>query len=186
MRKTASILLLLLFVFNTIGYKLWFSIAIDNADTKLEAALDKNNYNGEELFTLKIPINLPYQNVTRNFERINGEIIVNGETYKYVKRKVENDTMYLECIRHTEKINLQQRSNDYFGKVSGITGNTDAKKIPGKSNTVLKFTDTDFTNDISLWKCVPFKDISITYLTKPFAHNSFEHLQQLIKPPETA
>ena len=75
-----------------------------NADNRLESALDKNNFNEQDLFTIKIPINLPYQNSWSSFERTNGEITVDGETYVYVQRKVQNDTMYLQCIRHTEKI----------------------------------------------------------------------------------
>lgn len=185
MRKTAAILLLMLLVFNTIGYKLLFSIAMQKADHKLEADLDKNNYNEQDLFTLKIPINLPYQNTWASFERTNGEITVNGETYMYVQRKVENDTMFLQCIRHTEKINLQQKSNDYFGKVNGVAGNNDAKKMPGKNANLLKFAVSDFTNDIATWKCVSFSPDSAIYSSKPFINNSSTHLQQLIKPPQS-
>jgi hypothetical protein len=185
MRKTAAILLLMLLVFNTIGYKLWFSIAIQEADNKLETSLDNNNYNQQDLFTLKIPINLPYQNITKGFERINGEITVKGVTYKYVQRKVENDTLFLQCIRHTEKINLQQKSNDYFGKVNDVAGDNDAKKLPGKSANPIKFSISDFTNDIPSWKSVSFLPCPAVYTVKPFVHNSSEHLQQLIKPPQT-
>ncbi|MBC7509422.1 MAG: hypothetical protein H7320_11850 [Ferruginibacter sp.] len=185
MRKIAAILLLMLFVFNTIGYKLWFTIAMQNADTRLEAALDKNNFNPQDLFTLKIPINLPYQNTWASFERINGEITVDGETYMYVQRKVQNDTMYLQCIRHTEKINLQQKSNEYFGKVNDVSSNSDAKKMPGKSSNLLKFAASDFTNDIAPWKGVSFIADLAVFPFKPFISNSSTHIQQLIKPPQS-
>ena len=183
-RKTAAILLLMLLVFNTVGYKLWFTVAMEKADSKLEAALDKHSYNREELFTLKIPLNLPYQNITSSFERINGEITVNGETYTYVQRKVEKDTMVLECIRNTEKTSLQQRSNDYFGKVNDVAGN-DAKKNPGKDHALSKFSLSDFTNDITLWKYRLFKDDHFVYLSLPCNNNTSEHLQKLIKPPQS-
>jgi hypothetical protein len=186
MRKTAAILLLMLFVFNTIGYKLWFSIAMQQADNRLEAALDKNNFNEQDLFTLKIPINLPYQNTWASFERINGEITVDGETYMYVQRKVVNDTMYLQCIRHTEKIDLQQKSNDYFGKVNDISGNSDAKKMPGKTTSFVKFATSDFTNDVITWKCISFTAGPRVYAIKPLLNNSSAHILQLIKPPQTS
>jgi hypothetical protein len=185
MRKTAAILLLMLFVFNTIGYKLWFTIAMQHADNRLEAALDKNNFNEQDLFTLKIPINLPYQNSWSSFERTNGEITVDGETYVYVQRKVQNDTMYLQCIRHTEKINLQEKSNDYFGKVNDVAGNNDGKKMPGKSSTLLKFAVSDFTNDIPSWKHVSFTANLSVYAIKPFINSGSTHLQKLIKPPQS-
>lgn len=185
MRKIAAILLLMLFVFNTIGYKLWFTIAMQNADTRLEAALDKNNFNEQDLFTLKIPINLPYQNSWASFERINGEITVDGETYMYVQRKVVNDTLFLQCIRHTEKINLQQKSNEYFGKVNDVAGNNDTKKMPGKTVNFLKFAALDFTNDIAAWKCISFIADPAVYPVKPFISNGSAHIQQLIKPPQS-
>lgn len=185
MRKTAAILLLMLFVFNTIGYKLWFSIAMQQADNRLEASLDKNNFNQQDLFTLKVPINLPYQNTWASFERINGEITVDGETYMYVQRKVVNDTMYLQCIRHTEKINLQQKSNDYFGKVNGVVSNNDAKKMPGKSSSLVKFAVADYTNDITQWKCSSFMAEKAVYPIKLFVGNVSTYIQQLIKPPQS-
>lgn len=186
MRKAAAILLLALFVFNTIGYKLWFGVAMQQADVKLETALDNKDYNNEQLFTLKVPINLPYQNIGYGFERVNGEITVNGETYKYVQRKVANDTLYLQCIRNTEKIELQQKSNDYFGKINDVAGNNSTKKMPGKSSQFAKFSLSDFTNDIAPWK-----DVSVLFTTTPYSIQSFDnssiaHLQRLIKPPELA
>lgn len=186
MRKAAAILLLTLFVFNTIGYKLWFGIAMQQADAKLETALDNKDYNNEQLFTLKIPINLPYQNVSSNFERVDGEITVNGETYKYVQRKVANDTMYLQCIRNTEKIKLQQKSNDYFGKVNDVAGNTGTKKMPAKNSQLAKFALSDFTNDIAPWKCVPIPFTTSVYNILSINNSSTAHLQRLIKPPELA
>lgn len=184
MRKTAAILLLLLIVFNTIGYKLWFSIAMEKADTKLEKVVDNLQYNAAELFTLKIPLNLPYQNISANFERVNGEITVNGETYMFVQRKVEKDTMYLQCIRNNEKNILKQRSNDFFSKMNDVAGNNDSKKIPGKNSSLIKFTGSDFTNDISLWKVSPTLSATVVYLLKPFCLNSFYHRDKMIKPPQ--
>ena len=186
MRKTAAISLLMLFVFNTIGYKLWFNVAMQQADISLEKNLDKNNFNQQELFTLEIPINVPYQNVSTGYERVDGEITVNGETYKYVQRKVSNDTLFLQCIRHAEKIDLQQKSNDYGDNVNNVAGNNDAKKIPGKSSTTLKFSVTDYTNDdIPSWKCVSFLPVTNDYYNKPFINSGSTHLQKLIKPPQS-
>lgn len=186
MRKTAAILLLLLFVFNTVGYKLWFSIAMENADIKLEKAVDKQLYNADDLFTLKIPLNLPYQNIAANFERVNGEVTINGETFMFVQRKVEKDTMYLQCIRNTEKNNLTQRSNDYFSKINDVAGNNDSKKIPGKNSLIQKFSGSDFTSDISPWKSSISLSATVVYLNKPFGFNSFDYLNKLIKPPQSA
>ena len=128
LKKLTAILLLALFVFNTIGYRLLVEYALNQADYNLEARLDKGHYSESELITVKIPLNLPYQTNWKDFERVNGEMNVNGTIYKYVQRKVYNDTLILQCIPHEEKTELQQKANDYFGKVNDLPGNDNNKK----------------------------------------------------------
>jgi hypothetical protein len=128
LKKLTAILLLALFAFNTVGYRLWIEYTQARADAKLEAKLDNGYYNEDELITVKIPINLPYQTNWKEFERIDGEMNVNGIVYKYVKRMVYNDTLILLCIPHEEKIKLQEKANDYFGKVNDLPGNENSKK----------------------------------------------------------
>lgn len=184
MRKTAAILLLVLFVLNTIGYKLWFTIAIHRATDQLVASLDRNDYNERQLFTLKVPLDMPYQNYQSGYERIDGEISINGETYRYVQRKVENDTLVLQCIRHHQKILLQQKADSYAGEVNEQPTGNDAKKMPGKNSAPSKFSASDFTNDINPWKLHAFSSLVVPYTVKPFPGNSYVYLQKLIKPPQ--
>ena len=186
MRKTAAILLLMLIAFNTIGYKLWFNYAMQQADFSLEASLDKNNFNQQDLFTLKIPLNLPYQNVTSSFERIDGEIMVNGKNYKFVRRMVQNDTLYLQCISHAEKNTLEKKSNDYFGTVNDLSGNIDLDKVPVKNSNLIKFNSADFIiNELADCKYYKYLMIGNIYSLNSFAFSSSIHLQKLIKPPQS-
>ena len=106
LKKLTAILLLALFAFNTVGYRLWIEYVQTRTDAKLEAKLDKGYYNEDELITVKVPVNLPYQTNGKEFERVDGEMNVNGIVYKYVKRMVYNDTLILLCIPHEEKIKL--------------------------------------------------------------------------------
>jgi hypothetical protein len=128
LKKLTAILLLALFVFNTVGYRFWIEYVQTRADVKLEARLDKGHYNEGELISIKVPINLPYQTNWKEFERVNGEVTINGTVYKYVKRKIYNDTLILLCIPHEEKTKLQEKANDYFGKVNDLPGNDNNKK----------------------------------------------------------
>lgn len=128
LKKLAAILLLALFAFNTVGFRLFIDYALNKADKNFEAKLDKGSYNESELITVKIPLNLPYQTNSRDFERVNGEVNVNGTIYKYVQRKIFNDTLILQCIPHEEKTVLQQKANDYMGKVNDLPGNDNNKK----------------------------------------------------------
>ncbi len=94
----------------------------------LEALLDNNSYDDAQLVELKIPINVPYQNNTTVFERYNGEVELNGTLYKYVKRKVANDTLYLMCIPNTKKMHLETAKNDFFKISNDLVQNNNSKK----------------------------------------------------------
>jgi hypothetical protein len=127
-KKLAAILLLALFAFNTFGFYLFVSYAKRRADADLVAELDNGDYSESELVTVKIPLNLPYEANWNDFQRVNGEIDINGTIYNYVQRKVYNDTLILQCIVSIEKTSLQKKANDYYGKVNDLPGNNNNKK----------------------------------------------------------
>ena len=183
-RKSFAILLLALLIFNFVGYKMILFIQTKKADVNLETLINKNAYQEKDLFTLKVAINLPYQSSQSSFERVDGEIIVNNETYRFVQRKVKNDTLYLQCIRHTEKTILQQKANDLFGKVNDVLGNDRNAKNSGKHSLVVKYASEDFIDSFALWNLTEnISTSTISYLTKPFTNSGSKHLQKLIKPP---
>jgi len=128
LKKLTAIFLLALFIFNMVGYRLLMDYAMDKADENFEARLDKGHFDESELITVKVPLNLPYQTNWKEFERVNGEMNVNGTVYKYVQRKVYNDTLILQCIPHHEKTELEKKANDYFGRVNDLPGNDTNKR----------------------------------------------------------
>jgi len=139
-RKTAAILLLLIFLFNIVGYRMLFDYVQHRSDAAFVTKLDKGHYDESELVAVKVPINLPYQTNWSGYERVDGEIEVDGTVYKYVKRTVQNDTMILLCIPHEEKTTLQQNANTFFGHVNDLEGNSNTKK---SNSFKLLFTDYD-------------------------------------------
>lgn len=140
MKKAASILLLMVFLFNTIGYKAIFCYLEKEADSRIEAKIRNLDNLDKQLITVKIPINLPYQTDWREFESVDGEMTFKGKTYKYVKRKVLRDTLILLCIDHAEKSQLQKSSADYYKRVNDLA--SEANKKP-----VLKQAKTDYYQD---------------------------------------
>ncbi len=100
----------------------------DSADAIMDARLNQGDYNDADLITLKVPVNLPYQTNWESFERTKGEINIQGTTYTYVKRKLYNDTLILMCIANTEKTEIANKANDYYGKVNGLPLNNENKK----------------------------------------------------------
>lgn len=107
MRKAASILLLLIFLFNLAGYQLALSFLQSRADEKLELLIDNNEYNDAELTEIRVAMNMPYQQRFTEFERHYGQITVDGKEYNYVKRKVEGDVLVLQCLPNKSKTHLK-------------------------------------------------------------------------------
>ena len=153
------------------------------ADNALQLSLDNKTYNQADLFLVKIPINLPYQNNWASFERVDGEVNFEGETYRFVQRKVENDTMYLQCIRHAEKTNIQQKANDIFGKTTDIASNNSSKKSSSNQQSSVKFMVEDFVDNDDEWQALRFI-VTINYCSSHSNSNGSSHLQQIIKPPQ--
>lgn len=82
------------------------------ADTKLEARLDKSEYDESQLIEIRVPMNMPYQQRYTAFERHYGEIEIDGKSYTYVKRKIEGDVLILKCIVNQSKEELNSIKND--------------------------------------------------------------------------
>lgn len=169
---------MVLFVFNTGAYWLYVSYAVYKSGERLEAKLDQGYYNTTDLITLKIPLNLPYQADRNEFERVDGEVNVDGIIYKYVQRKVYDDTLIVQCIPHTEKAKLQQTANDYFGKLNDLPGRSTNKKAE-----IFKqlFSDYEINSSIQL---SPFSKQKKTFYS--FSNPSILHHFPAIdgQPPE--
>ncbi len=128
MKKIAAALLISLLLFNWFGYNLVVNYLQQQSDTHLEALLDDNQYDDSRLIELKIPTHVPYQTSWASYERYDGEVEVNGVLYKYVKRKVSNDTLYLMCIPNTKKMNLEAARNDFFKNTNDLAQNNPDKQ----------------------------------------------------------
>lgn len=111
---------------------------------QLEVKLDKSLYNDAELIELKVPMNLPYQTNWSAYQRYNGEIEVDGILYKYVKRKVSNDTLYLMCIPNTKKMTLETAKNDFFKMSNDLTQNNNSKKSDNSKTISFKILQGEY------------------------------------------
>jgi len=185
-KRTASILLLGILLFNWGGYRFFTSYLENRADSKLEASLDKNNYNESDLVSIKVAANLPYLANSSSYERVNGEINIKGVNYKYVKRRLYNDSLELLCIPNTEKTGVQRAGADFYRQANDIATNTNSsKKSTGNHTHLTKFSVQDFTDDHHsfAWQ---FRDhdLSATWNKMIFADLKSEYLSRLDRPPQ--
>ena len=126
---------MLVFLFNVIGYKIYFYYLETKSDERILSKIEQISELDKELITIKIPINLPYQTDWANFERVDGEVNFKGKIYKYVKQKVSKDTLILLCINDKEKIEINKQSDDYIKKVNDLASENNKKPTLKQSKT---------------------------------------------------
>ena len=135
MKKFVAIFFLLLFAFNWFGYRLMYEYLQQKSNEKLEALFDRNLYDEDQLIQLKIAVNVPYQSSRATFERCDGEIEINGTVYKYVKRKLVNDTLYLMCISNSQKMHLEASKNNFYKLTNDFQQNDQSNKSDHSKST---------------------------------------------------
>ncbi len=181
MKKVFAILLLLIFIFNLFGYKLYVSYLVENANNNLENSLDKNEYLETDLLTIKIPINLPYYTNSDIFTRAYGEIEIKNILYKYVKTRIFNDSLEMLCIPNTIKQKLLLNKDKFTQVVIDIQ--KDENKKSSKQNSFIKLMseyekNIDFNITFTIFKlntCTNYTYISNLY-------TSFHTIQE--QPPD--
>ncbi len=124
MKKTIAIFFLVIFLFNVGGYHLIFLALKIQAKNDLLHRLDADAYSSEEVVILTLPITLPYSIHSPEYERAMGEVEHHGEFYHLVKQKVENDTLFMICVKDQEQTRLQSSMEEYTSLTQALPANT--------------------------------------------------------------
>lgn len=144
MKKFATILLLLLLVFNFVGYRLLFAFLEEKANHTIVAQIDKEAYSDADLITLTVPLSMPYIQDSKDFERKDGEITLNGKIYHYVKQKISQGNLVLMCLPDNEKTHLKTAKDDFFKLANELQNDNTASKKAGNHAQVVKFSVSDY------------------------------------------
>ncbi|WP_160144110.1 hypothetical protein [Chryseolinea soli] len=108
MKKIASIACVVLLLFNVVGYYgLFFGLRYAN-DREMQEKLDADAFDTSETITIAVPIAIPYMVDSRNFERVDGKVEHNGESYRLLKQRFERDTLYLVCVKDVQDQRIDQ------------------------------------------------------------------------------
>jgi len=152
----------------------------------MEARLDSNNYTAEELISVKAPATLlPYYNGSKLFERVDGQVKINGVICNYVKRRLYNDTIEFMCIPNNSLTKLIKAGDDYFKLVNDIQHSGQNKKTNHQSG-LSKIFLADCYNDQHLFNLKYFRFI---FLRKPSSCHFYKTLNfssVIENPPEQA
>ena len=144
-------MLLGLLFFNWYGYRIVSDFLQERSDVQMEARLDNNDYNEAELIEIRIPINLPYHDDWKEFERYDGEAEINGIHYKYVKRKVEKGELVLMCLPNNERQLLQTARDNFFKLVNDLQQPDSGKKSDNGNSNSFKSLFSEYQQEKNNW-----------------------------------
>ena len=156
------------------------------SDKRLEDSLDKDLYDECDLLTLKVPLSLPYMADNTTFERVDGEINIDGKIYKYVKRKISEGQLVLLCLPDYNKMRLQSEASESFKNVNGEFANSDSKKSGHSKGISFKNIFSEYNKSEISYTTDKYSNQKGYEAHKPdiqiisFPHTTVEH------PPEIA
>ena len=121
--------------FNWYGYQLLTQCWQERAESRLQARLDRDEYNEGQLVSVKIPLSsVSYSNYNNSgiggFERVDGRVDIRGVRYQYVKRRIVSDSLELLCIPNVTAMKLQQVRNDFFRQANDLQQQSQGRKTP--------------------------------------------------------
>lgn len=178
MRRLPAILFLFILVFNFYGYRVVLAYMEKNNDMTMEQKLDGDDYNNDELISIKTPLNLPYYSSSPEFERTYGSVTIDGTVYEYVKKRVFNDTLELLCLPNAAKTRLQEIKNGITQSAADGQASLPVKK----STTTLKISLPDYCQQT---------EILAFFATNPYTQHRMQNetsffsgfTKQLERPP---
>ena len=185
MRKLVAIFMLAVFAFNVAGYQLVYNYLSNKSDKNLELALDENNYKDEDLITIKQPTNLPYYNDSKDFQRVNGEVEMDGVKFKYVKCRVYNGFLEMLCIPNKAKMQIEQSKNDY-AKVAHDFQQNDTQKNDGTQSKSFQKSLSEYEEHSMIVIDCGSKFVSNNYVLVKSVFEENHYFTTVEQPPDAA
>ena len=184
MRKIAAILLICLLLFNWYGYRFVINYLQQKAYNQLEARLDVNDYDESQLMEIRVELNIPYQYSWSNFERHSGEVELDGKTYAYVERKVEDGYLVLKCIPNEAKQELKKAGDILFITNNGVDQERNGKEQP--ASKILKSITGDYDDHSFSYNLKEINDINKGSLQSGTTFFNSVTLPVAEQPPENS
>jgi hypothetical protein len=148
------------------------------------ASLDEGTYDHKDLMVIKVPLTLPYQTDWKDFERVDGEIDINGETYKYVKRKVVNGSLVLLCLPDHHRTRVENAKDEFFKLVNNMQSQSPAKNTTPASKLNISNILSDFDRQQDDWFLYSFEYAEKTFSSFVIACHIDPAILLPTQPPE--
>ena len=174
MKRSLTIVLLVLFLLNVLGYYgIFMGLQVVN-EREMEARFDDDDIIQEQEITIEVPITIPYATSSTEFTRVDGEFEHEGDVYRMVKQRYLNDVLYIVCVKDVKSKEIKQALNDY---VKSFTDTPSSEK--GSTKTIQNFikdyiaTTTTLQSKESGWhKEIVYQAPSSLFESLSIQHNS--------------
>ncbi len=120
---------------------------------------------------------MPYQTMQSDWERVDGEMNVNGKIYKYVKRRIVDGEMLLMCLPDHNKMRIQSAKNDFFKSTSDIAQDNTSKKTDNSKTGFFKNLASEYDH--------PVTSFNIAIMAESSAYEMFFQSSKLFSSPHT-
>ncbi len=151
LKKIAAILFMGIMLFNGFGYRIVSNYFDQKAAIQLTDLIDQNEYNDADLVSIKTPINLPYYANNPKFERLDGEMVVNGMVYQYVQRRVYNDSLEIRVIPNQDRLHIKNAREDFYKLAQDLEQKGIDKKSAPFNKSSAKFLSFDYFAQNNNW-----------------------------------
>lgn len=118
-------------LFNSVGYRVLSHFLQERATLQVQAQIDEGNYEHTALLELSVSMNLPYATDWTDWEKMEGDVQIDGIHYRYVERKLADGRMYVRCLPNTPKQTVLNARDAFFEMAYDINKQTENKKSSG-------------------------------------------------------
>jgi hypothetical protein len=126
--------MLVLLLYNAVGYFLVFHIRHQIAEKEFTDYINSGDYSDEDLSLFKVPLQQYYEGSGKDFNRVEGDFEYNGKFYEKVKERLINDTIYIYCLNNEKEEQLFAQLSDHIQThlVDSKTGKQNKKEASFK------------------------------------------------------
>lgn len=113
----------------------WFQ---SRTTARWESRLDHDQFSTSQLVVFKVPATaLPYSNSSPSFQRTDGDLQIGDIHYRYVRKRLYNDSIEFLCIPDGETGRLQKTRNDLLRLLTGQPADHGKPSPSGKTSLTL-------------------------------------------------
>lgn len=169
MRKLIAICFAGILLFSTGGYHPIISLLQHKADRNLESLLDQDVYDESNLVEVRMPLNMPYQQRYTGYERHYGNIEIDGQSYTYVKKKIDGDVVIFQCIPNHSRQQLKDMRFD-LTRANTILATSENSSSKQQQQTLIKSNLGDFDDQLIFSTLQPVSAIAVPGTCEGLVH----------------